>query len=184
MRTMTLLMIAAVCIAGCDKQSRDKTRQAAKKLQESAGELRDATTQAAAEVKDRLDETQIAAQAKDLVKAVEARDLESLKRICLNQDAGEYREVMGCYYNAFVVEEKQGPDAAKKYLADASTKADCPPIRAKAIGALSEYFNAKGSLRTKEVAAMILIFALETKYPHRGGVVGAIIAHALGLKDI
>ena len=44
-----------------------------------------------------------------------------------------------------------------------------------------EYFDVKGSRRTKEVAGIILIIALKTKYPHGGGAIGKLIAEKLGL---
>ena len=60
---------------------------------------------------------------------------------------------------------------------------DLSPAQGRSIKALNEYFEAKGSLRTREVAGIILIVALEVKYPHRGGLVGEIIAKRLGLLD-
>jgi len=75
-------------------------------------------------------------------------------------------------------------DAARKYVADELAKADDSSVRAKALKALNGYMDLKGSLSTKEVAALILILGLEQQYPHRGAVIGGIIADQLGLMPL
>lgn len=170
--------MAALVVLGsgaCDRK--DELAEAAKEVREAA---KAATSQAAQQ----LDEAQVLVFSKQFVDAVQARDMESLKRLCTVEGSGEYREIMTCYYNAFAIENSQGADAARRFLAEEIAKPDNSPARAKALKALGEYFEAKGSLGTKEVAGLVLVVALEAKFPHRGGVLGAIIADKLGLLDM
>jgi len=164
MRTLMFCLPVLLAAGGCGK---DKAEQA----------VRDGLAKLAAEYR----ESNVAAHAERLVKAAEARDLPALKRLCDDQASADYSAIMGCYYNAFVIEDGQGVEAARAYLAAEAAKGDNTPARARAIGALRGYFAAKGSLRTKEVAALILVVGLEAKYGHRGGMIGKLIADRVGL---
>ena len=99
----------------------------------------------------------------------EERNKERLEELCKEQGNKEYTEVMDCYYNVFVIENDQGAAAARKYLADQSAVSANGPGKATALKILTEYFDAKGTLLTREVAGLILIAGLEAQYPHVGG---------------
>lgn len=168
-RSSVVFALAVLVAVGCDKE---KTRKAQESIQAATSRLSQEYEQA-----------QVAAQARQIFSAVESRDLGALKKLCLDQGNGEDGQIMSCYYNAFAIENNEGVDAARAFLVEEMAREDIGPARGKAVKALSKYFEAKGSLRTREVAGIILVIALESKYPHAGGMVGTVIAEQLGLLD-
>lgn len=165
------IVLLALALVGCDKD------RAAQKVKEASQAAKEAATRAARE----LEDATIVRQATELAKAVDTRDLAALKRVVDDLQCAEYGDIMGCYYNAFALEEKEGPDAARKYLQDELKKADASSLRGKALATLNDGFAAKGSLRTKEVAGLVFIVAMEVKYPHRGGSLAVLILGPLGM---
>lgn len=165
----SLLLLSLLCVlgAGCDSDPVDKAAQAAK--------------DAAKEATQAIDEARVAQFASDLVAAVELRDLTNLGRLCTQSGTGDYQEVMTCYYSAFAIENEQGVEAARLYLANESAAEANTPSRQAGLELLTKYFDAKGTLCTKELAGLVLILALEYKYPHGGGKVGTLVARKLGL---
>ena len=161
---VSLVGLALAGLGGCNKE---KAQQAAR--------------QAASRASQEFEESKLLARAAELLRAVDARDLKGLKRLCGDPDCADYEAIMTCYYNAFVIENDQGVEAARGFLAGEMAKAGAAPVRDKAVKLLNGYFQAKGSLCTREVAGLILIAALEAKYPHRGGRVGKLLAEKLGL---
>ncbi len=170
MGKMLVISVAALTLVGCYKDKVEKARKTAE--------------EAASQISREYEESMVLADARELMAAVELRDLGDLKRLCVDQVAGEYKVIMSCYYNAFVIENDQGVEPARKYLADEMKAEGISPSKAKALGVLNVYFAEKGTLCTKEVAALVLIIGLEAKFPHRGGVFGGIIAEALGLTTL
>jgi hypothetical protein len=164
---MLIFWLAGLALLGCDKEKAQKA-------------LKDATSKLSKE----YEESKVLAHAQRFIGAVESRDMATLKRLCSDRDCADYEAIMTCYYNAFAIENEQGVDAARGYLADEMAKGGKTPAKDKAVAALNEYFKAKGTLRTKEVAGLVLIIALEAKYPHKGGVIGRVIAEKLGLMDL
>ena len=150
---------------------------------ERVGKVQDAVKDRVSALSAKYEESKVLLHVDQFTEAVEKRDMQRLKRLCSECGNPEYKAIMACYYNAFVVEDGQGVEAARKYLADETAREDNPPAKDKALKALSRYFEAKGSLRTKEVAALILILGLESQYPHRGAVIGGLVAEKLGLID-
>jgi len=147
----------------------------------SKEEAKKAAKEAASRVAKEYEEAKVVEFAGQFVRAVESRDLASLKRLCADDANADYGAILGCYYNAFAIEDGQGADAARAYLAGEMAKTGSSPAREKAVSALNEYFRAKGSLRTREVAGLVLVLALEAKYPGKGGKIGQLIAEKLGL---
>lgn len=172
MKTLLVLTLGALTLVGCEKE-KEKAKAAA---QDALG---GATSRLALE----YDELKILDQARKLGAAVELRDMDSLKRLCFNQGDGDYGDILNCYYNAFAIENSQGVAAARQYLADEIARTDNSAARGGAAKALNEYFVAKCSLRTKELAGIILVLALEAKYGHHGAKVGQLIAEKSGLLD-
>ena len=171
MRTLLTITLAVLALAGCD---REKVRDAKTAAEEAA-------KAAAAKLSQEYEESKVVAHAQGFISAVEARDLEGLKRLCADVGGGDYEAILTCYYDAFVIEDEQGVDAARKYLAEEMAREDRTDAEAQAVGVLNGYFTAKGSLRTREVAGLILIVALEAKYPHAGGKIGLLLGEHLGL---
>lgn len=169
MRILLIVLLTAISLIGCDK---DKVRKAQTVAQGATSRL-----------SQEYDDLKVLSHAQQFVSAVESRDAGSLRRLC-DQGDGDYKAILNCYYSAFVIENDQGVDATRKYLVAEMAKDNNSPAKSKAVGALNEYFVAKGSLRTKEVAAAVLIIALECKYPHQGGKLGKVIADKLGLMDL
>lgn len=170
MRTLLILSLAAFGLVGCDKDKVERTKKTAK--------------EAAAKLSQEYEESKVLAQARQLLAAVESRDLASLKQLCVDQADGDYKDIMSCYYNAFVIENDQGVDPARKYLADEMKRDGNSPAKVKALEILNEYFSEKGSLRTREVAGLVLIIAVDAKFPHGGGLLGGLIAEKLGLINL
>jgi hypothetical protein len=168
-----LMMLGSI---GCDRKEANDFAQVTKKAHE-------AVSNAATQTSEQFDKAQALAFSRQFIDAVQARDMESLKKLCTIEGSGEYREIMTCYYDAFAIENSQGANATRRYLADEIAKPDNSPARFKALKALSSYFEAKGSLGTKDVAALVVIFSLESRFPHRGGVLGQAIAVELHLID-
>lgn len=170
MRELLVLSLAVLALVGCDKGEVAKARKTAK--------------EAAAKLSQEYEESKVLAQARELLAAVDSCDLDGLKQLCVDQVDGDYKVIMSCYYNAFVIENDQGVEPARKYLADEMKAEGVSPVKAKALGALNTYFTEKGSLRTREVAGLVLIIALEAKFPHRGAALGGIVAEKLGLLSL
>ena len=73
------------------------------------------------------------------------------------------------YYKAFSLEIKEGPPSVIEYLnTEINNLADGDSER-KALMGLRRYFEAKGTLTTRDAAVLILLVALETKFPHGRG---------------
>ena len=159
-----VLSLALLAILGCEK---DEARKAVEK--------------AASKVSQEYEESKVLAHAAQFIRAAESRDLENLERLCADSESADYQAIMSCYYNAFAIEDGQGVDAARRYLAEEMARDDDSPAKRKGVEVLNEYFEAKGSLCTREAAGLILTFALEVKYPHGGAVLGSLIAEKLGL---
>ncbi|KKM14302.1 hypothetical protein LCGC14_1707500 [marine sediment metagenome] len=170
MKRVWICLLALLAVLGCGDA---RVRKA-----------KDAVKDGISKLSKEYEESKVLAHADRFIDAVKARDMDSLKRLCTQRGNADYKTVMGCYYNAFAIENDQGVDAARKYLADEMAKEDNSPAKSKCLKALNGYFQAKGSLRTKEVAALILIFGLEVQYPRRGGKIGGLIAEKLGLIDL
>lgn len=166
-RATLVCWVAALVLAGCDKDDADKAQRAMKA--------------AASKLSQEYEESKVVAHAQQVLGAVESRDLVALKRLCLDAGGGDYQAIMGCYYNAFAIEDRQGVEAARKHLAEEMAKKDTPPAKAKALAALQGYFQRKDSMRTRELAGQILILALEAKYRRPGGMVGRVLVEKLGL---
>ncbi len=171
------LFFLVILIGGCDK-AKEKAKA---KITEAASQ---AVAAGAARLAQEYEEAKVVEYARQFVAAVDAKDLDKLKGFCTDPANADYNGIMGCYYNAFAIENSQGVGPARKYLADETAKPDNPPARAKALAALNAYFDAKGSAHTKECAALILIIGLEAKYPHYGGKIGKLIGEKLGLTNL
>jgi hypothetical protein len=206
MNTFKLVTMTGLCcltlLAGCDadaakQKAAEEAKKAAENAQQHASALAEKhrptadalTAKARDEARKQLikrigddpEALQIVTVTEQFVRAVSGRDLIELKKLCTDSDSAEYTAVMGCYYEAFRQEDTEGPDAARAYLAAEQARDDCPPHRREALKVLDDYMGAKGSLRTRELAGLILIIGLECKYPHRGGMAGKMAADALGL---
>jgi len=81
---------------------------------------------AGSHVAQEVQEAEVLAHARKFLRAAEERDLESLKRLTTTADAGDYGAILDCYYDAFAIENDQGPEAARRYLADEKTKGGSP----------------------------------------------------------
>lgn len=169
-RTWLLTSALILALAGCDTESVDDAKSAV-----------DSTVAALSR---EYQESAVATHAERLGAAVEARDLDALRRVCCDEGEGDYRAIMTCYYDAFVIESRDGTEAARAYLREERSREGNSPARAKAVGALGAYFEAKGSLRTREVAGLVLLIALEARYPGHGAKIGNVVTARLGLVDV
>ena len=145
--------------------------------------VQDAVEERIAKLSSKYDESKVHEHVEQFIEAVEERNKERLEELCKEQGNKEYTEVMDCYYTAFVIENDQGAAAARKYLAEQSADEDNGPGKATALKILTEYFDAKGTLLTREVAGLILIAGLKAQYPHVGGPIGKAVATKLKLID-
>jgi hypothetical protein len=110
-------------------------------------------------------------QIEALIPAIEEKDLEQLKTACgeLNEllDTG----VLGLYYRAFAIEVQSGPAAAQEYLAETLSDPALRDNEKRPLQALKAYFDAKGSLSTKDAALLVVAIALEIKIGHGRGAI-------------
>ncbi len=174
---LALLILSIFPLLGCDGEAAER------KAREAAEKARQAATQASAKLSEQYEQAGAVAHARQFASAVEQRRLDDLQRLCQETGNAEYRAVMGGYYEVFAIEHKQGVAPARQHLADELARDDLPPLRRKSLEAMNGYFDAKGSLMTRELAGMILIMGLEHQYPHVGGRVGKLIAEKAGLLD-
>lgn len=112
---------------------------------------------------------QIKAEIDRLIGAAEQKDLERLKSACDAVDLRLGTRVLVKYYKAFSLEIEEGPASVIGYLnAEIDGLADADVERT-ALTGLRQYFEAKGTLTTKDAAVIILLVALEAKFPHGRG---------------
>ena len=191
-RCWLLLLLIGPCVPGCDRDDADSSRNASVPATQAAAtapvawdKARHGLQSARSRLSAEYENAQVVAQARDFLRAVEGRDMEALKKICTagGETAGDYAAILNDYYHAFAVENDQGPAAARARLAEDIAKPGLTPARLTALRGLDKYMEAKGSVRTREAAAWILIIALECKYPGYGGRAGELAAEQLGVID-
>lgn len=114
---------------------------------------------------------QIKAEIDRLLGAVDQKDLQRLKNACDAVDVQLGTRVLAKYYKAFSLEVEEGPQSVIAYLnAEIDNLPDGDAERTALVG-LRKYFEAKGTLTTRDAAVLILLVALEIKFPHGRGTV-------------
>jgi hypothetical protein len=113
----------------------------------------------------------IKAKVEALIPAIEEKDFEKLKTVCTELDVLLDTDVLGAYYRTFAIEVKSGPAAAKQYLAEKLSDSTLGDEKQRPLRALNAYFDAKGTVSTKDAALTILAILLEVKFPHGRGAV-------------
>ena len=180
-------------LVGCDRGDSNTSgsttapaTQAATSAPAAWDRARQAVQSAGSRLTAEYEESHVLAHAQGFFRAVDDRDLESLRRLCAvgDETAGEYGAILGDYYHAFAIENGEGPDAARARLAEGLATPGLSPARAKALKGLDAYLEAKGSLRTREAAGLILVLAFECKYPGYGGRIASVMAKRVGLVDL
>jgi len=106
-----------------------------------------------------------------LIPAIEEKDLERLKTVCGELDEMLDTEVLGCYYHAFKIELQSGPASAQEYLAGKLSESTISEGKKRPLRALKAYFDAKGTISTKDAALMVVAIALEVKIGHGRGAI-------------
>jgi hypothetical protein len=101
-----------------------------------------------------------------LIPAIETKDLDGLKSACAELDVLLDTDVLAMYYRAFAVEVESGPAAAKRFLADKLSDSALSDRQKRPLEALKAYFDAKGTISTKDAALTVLAIVLEAKFPH------------------
>ena len=169
MNRSILCCLTALLVLGCSDES---------EIKKAAKDTLKATVEGLSET---YDQAEAVLHAKKIIAAAENSDLSKLKSLCNDYGNEDYKEVMGCLYKAFALENSESVDAARKYITAEMRKEDNSPAKNHSLRVMNEYFAKKGSLTTKEVVAIVAIIGLEAQYPHRGAVIGAIISKQLGL---
>jgi hypothetical protein len=166
MKTTRLLIVclASLSFASCadDGDARRRSQQAT----EAASEYTKKTLGEA--------ETSIVAvreQVEALIPAIEEKDLERLKTVCGELNASLDTEVLGFYYRAFAIELQSGPASARQYLAEKLSDTALGENEKRPLRALKAYFDAKGTLSTKDAALLVVAIVLEVKIGHGRGAI-------------
>lgn len=142
--------------------------------QERAGVAREQVTAMAADA-------QIGTKLERLIAAVDERDFEQLKDACQAIDLHLGTRVLTKYHRAFALEIEEGPQSVIEYLtAEIEGCADSDAERSALVG-LRRYFEAKGTTTTRDALVVVLLVALETKFPHGRGTI--VLAPFLELPD-
>jgi hypothetical protein len=101
-----------------------------------------------------------------LIPAIETKDLDRLKSACTELDVLLDTDVLGVYYRVFALEVESGPAVAKLFLADKLSDSALSDRQKRPLQALKVYFDAKGTISTKDAALTVLAIVLEAKFPH------------------
>ena len=110
-------------------------------------------------------------QVEDLIPAIEERDLERLKAACGELNALLETNALRCYYRAFAIELQSGPASAKEYIGEELSNPARSDDEKRLLRALKAYFDAKGTISTKDAALMVVAIALEIKIGHGRGAI-------------
>jgi hypothetical protein len=110
-------------------------------------------------------------QIEALIPAIEEKDLERLKTVCGELDELLDTDVPSFYYRAFKIEFQSGPASAQAYLADKLSDSALSDGEKRPLRALKAYFDAKGTISTKDAALMVVAIALEVKIGHGRGAI-------------
>jgi hypothetical protein len=114
---------------------------------------------------------QIKEQIDGVISAVDQKDLQKLKDACDVVDVQLGTRVLVKYYTAFSLEIKDGPPSVISYLQNEISSLADGDAEKKALTGLLKYFEAKGTLTTRDAAVLMLLVALETKFPHGRGTI-------------
>jgi hypothetical protein len=106
-----------------------------------------------------------------LIAAVDQEDIQKLKNACEAVDLQLGTRVAAKYYRAFALEIETGPPSALEYLNDEIENLPTGSVEGSALTGLRRYFDAKGTLTTRDAAILVLAVALEAKFPHGRGAV-------------
>ncbi len=75
-------------------------------------------------------------------------------------------DAMAAYYRAFAIEAQSGPAATKQYLAERLADPELSDQEKRPLEALNAFFQAKGTISTKDAALIVAGIALEIKFRH------------------
>ena len=106
-----------------------------------------------------------------LIAAVDQKDIQKLKDACEEIDLQLGTRVVAKYYRAFALEVEKGPPSVLEYLDDEIGNLPDGNVERSALLGLRKYFEAKGTLTTRDAAILVLAVALEAKFPHGRGAV-------------
>lgn len=165
-RTAILVFpVLALCCLSCGHDPdtlRIEAEKHASKIEHQAKEQVQAIGQNAELIKSEIER---------LIAAVDQKDVRKLKNACEAVDFRLGTRVLVKYYRAFALEIEEGQPSVIEYLdAEIENLADEDVERSALVG-LREYFEAKGTLTTKDAAIIILAVALEAKFPHGRGTI-------------
>lgn len=130
-----------------------------------AGEVREKALVAA------QDSQKIRSEIERLLAAADRKDLARLKEACEAIDLSLGTRVLAQYYGAFAMEVNEGPAAVIDHLHGEIEKRPEGDRERSALVGLRKYFEAKGTTTTKDALILVLLVALEAKFPHGRGTI-------------
>lgn len=157
--------VLALCCISCD-HAPDALRIEA---EEQASKIEDQVREQVQTIGENAD--RIKSEIHRLIAAVDQKDIQKLKDACKEIDLQLGTRVVAKYYRAFALEVEKGPPNVLEYLDDEIGTLPDGNVERSALSGLRKYFEAKGTLTTRDAAILVLAVALEAKFPHGRGAV-------------
>jgi hypothetical protein len=151
------LLLLTLLAYGCSEAPQDKLEQLKSAASDCAGQAAEKLHDSSGVPVDKI---------KGLAAAIDEQDIERVKAVCSEWDAFLGADAMAAYYRAFAIEAQSGPAATREHLAEQLADPGLSEQNRRALEALDAFFEAKGTISTKDAALIVLGIALEIKFRH------------------